>query len=159
MNRIIAIVLLFCSVALSQTSTSKAAINPKPTAADAEKFVADAEKQLFDLSIKAQRSGWVQENFITDDTEQMAADINDQLTELATRLAKEAVRFDGLTLPYDTARKLQLIKLALTLPAPSNDAERQEVTRLEVKLDGEYGRGKYCPAGERTLTVSRSATR
>ncbi len=149
MNRIIAIVLLLCSVALSQTNTSKAQTNHKPTPAEAEKFVADAEKQLFDLSIKAQRAGWVQENFITDDTEQMAADINDQLTELATRLAKDAVRFDGMALPYDTARKLQLIKLALTLPAPGNDAERQEVTRLEVKMDGEYGRGKYCPAGEK----------
>jgi peptidyl-dipeptidase A len=122
MNRIIAIVLLLCSVALTQTNTSKPQTNQKPTSADAEKFVTDAERQLFDLGIKAQRAGWVQENFITDDTEQMAADINDQLTELATRLAKEAVHFDGLALPYDTTRKLQLIKLALTLPAPSNDA-------------------------------------
>ena len=89
MNRIIAIVLLLCSVALSQTNTSKTAINQKPTPADAEKFVADAEKQLFDLGIKAQRAGWVQENFITDDTEQMAADINDQLTELAHAAARK----------------------------------------------------------------------
>jgi len=150
MNRTIAVILLLCSFASSQANPSKSQTNQKPTAADAEKFVADAEKQLFDLGMKAQRAGWVQENFITEDTEQIASDINDQLTELGTRLAKEAVRFDGLALPYDTARKLQLIKLALTLPAPSNDAERQEVTRLEVKMDGEYGRGKYCPSGEKT---------
>ena len=40
----------------------------------------DAEKQLFDLEIKAQRTAWVEENFITVDTEQMAADANQELT-------------------------------------------------------------------------------
>lgn len=59
------------------------------------------------------------------------------------------MRFDGLDLPYDTARKLKLIKLSLTVPAPSHDEERQELTRLAVKMDSAYGRGKYCPAGEK----------
>src|SRR2546422_4467942 len=33
-----------------------------------------SEQQLFDLGVKASRAGWVQENFITDDTEQIAAE-------------------------------------------------------------------------------------
>jgi len=45
----------------------------KPTINEAYAFVYDSEKQLFDLEIKAQRSAWVEENFITVDTEQMAA--------------------------------------------------------------------------------------
>ncbi len=121
-----------------------------PTAAEAEKFVAAAEKELFELGLKAQRASWVQENFITDDTERIAADANDDLTAAGTRLATQAVRFDGLKLPYDTARKLKLIKLTLTVPAPHNPAERQELTRIVVKMDSDYGKGKYCPAGEKT---------
>ena len=121
-----------------------------PTAAEAEQFVAQAERKLFDLGLKAQRAAWVQENFITDDTEQIAADASDELTAVNTQLAKEAVRFSGLKLPYDTARKLRLIQLALTIPAPSNESERRELTRLTVKMDSDYGKGKYCPQGERT---------
>ena len=155
MKRAIAILFLTFTSVLAQTAPAtqkspNAAPNQKPTVADAEKFVTAAERELFDLTLKAARAGWVQENFITDDTEQMAADAGDALTEAGTRLAKEAVRYDGLKLPYDTARKLKLIKINLTVPAPSNEKERQELTRLVVKMDSDYGKGKYCPEGEKT---------
>jgi peptidyl-dipeptidase A len=42
---------------------------------------------------------------------------------------------------------MKLLKLALTLPAPSNIEERQELTRIAVSLEGAYGKGKYCPDG------------
>ena len=122
----------------------------RPTVADAQKFVAAAEKQLFALGLKAQRASWVQENFITDDTERIAAGASDDLTAAGTRLAMEAKRFDTLNLPIDTARKLKLIKLTLTVPAPGNPADRQELTRIVVKMDSDYGKGKYCPEGEKT---------
>ncbi|MGZ4814490.1 MAG: M2 family metallopeptidase [Terriglobales bacterium] len=154
MKKTIAILLL-CSVSVFAQSQAKPKSSAtksqaKPTVAEAERFVAAAEKELNDLGLKAQRAGWVQENFITEDTEQIASDANDALTEAGTRLAKEAVRFDGLKLPYDTARKLKLIKLSLTVPAPSDERERQELTRIVVGMDSAYGRGKYCPEGEKT---------
>jgi peptidyl-dipeptidase A len=148
MKKFIAVLLLFTAPVLAQTKpahTTKA----KPTAAEAEKFVAAAEKELNDLGLRAQRAGWVQENFITEDTEQIASYANDALTEAGTRLAKQAVRFDGLKLPYDTARKLKLIKLSLTVPAPGDEKERQELTRIVVGMDSAYGRGKYCPNSEK----------
>ncbi len=49
-----------------------------PTAAEAQEFMNKAEAQLADLSVKVQRASWVQENFITDDTEAMAADAIDE---------------------------------------------------------------------------------
>jgi peptidyl-dipeptidase A len=153
LKKIAAILILFSLPVLAQSQakpkSSVAKSQAKPTVAEAEKFVAAAEKELNDLGLKAQRAGWVQENFITEDTEQIASDANDALTEAGTRLAKEAVRFDGLKLPYDTARKLRLIKLSLTVPAPSDDKERQELTRIVVGMDSAYGRGKYCPDGEK----------
>ena len=145
-------ILLLCSISVFaqlQAKSSATKSSSKPTVADAEKFVAAAEKELNDLGLKAQRAGWVQENFITEDTEQIASDANDAYSEAGTRLAKEAVRFDGLKLPYDTARKLKLIKLSLTVPAPSDEKERQELTRIVVGMDSAYGRGKYCPEEEK----------
>src|ERR1700737_5512565 len=47
---------------------------PAPTVAEAEKFVSETEQKLFELGNKAQRAAWVQENFITDDTEQINAE-------------------------------------------------------------------------------------
>src|SRR2546423_873895 len=83
----------------------------KPTAAEAEKFIAEAEKRLFDLNLKASRASWVQSNFITDDTEAIAADTQNDLTAATTELAEQARRFDNLKLPADVARKLKLLKL------------------------------------------------
>ena len=42
-----------------------------------------------DLTVKASRAAWVQANFITDDTEQMAADANEVLIGATTELAKQ----------------------------------------------------------------------
>ena len=45
----------------------------KPSADDAKKFLDDAQVKLNDLGIEAGRASWVQENFITDDTEALSA--------------------------------------------------------------------------------------
>ncbi|HUS19901.1 MAG TPA: M2 family metallopeptidase [Terriglobales bacterium] len=122
----------------------------KGTPAQAEKFVKDAEKDLLDLGIKASRTAWVQSTYITDDTEALAAEANEALTKRVTELAEESTRFDGLKLSYDVQRKLKLLKLALSVPAPKNDAERSELTKITVSMESEYGKGKYCPEGQKT---------
>jgi peptidyl-dipeptidase A len=121
----------------------------KATVAEAQEFVAHAEQRLKELGVKVSRASWIQENFITDDTEALSADANNELTAAVTQLAEQSTRFDGLKLPSDTARKLQLLKLALTIPAPSNPAERDELTKITASLSSDYGKGKYCPEGER----------
>ena len=119
-----------------------------PTVADAKAFLDSAEAQVFDLGNKAQRAGWVQENFITVDTEAMAADANEVFTAATVRLSKEAHRFDALQLPPEMARKMKLLKLLTILPSPNDAAKQKELAQLEAWLDGEYGKGKWCPEGE-----------
>ncbi len=128
-----------------------------PTAEQAQAFVDQAEKRLLELSNKLGRAQWVKANFITDDTEKIEADFQNEFTALGVELATQAARFSGLKLPYDVERKLLLIKLGLTLPAPNNDAERQELTDISVGLDGDYGRGKHCRKegeGEKCLSLN-----
>lgn len=124
------------------------------TAADAEKFIADAEKRLLDLNIKAGRAEWVKSTFITDDTEALAADANEVLIGATTELAEQARRFDNLDLSPELKRKLKLLKLSLTLPAPKNPAERAELTKLAASMEGDYGKGKYCPEGDKGKCLS-----
>ena len=125
-----------------------------PTVAEATRFINDAEQQLNIMAIRAARASWVQSNFITDDTETLAAEANDAVIALTTQLAEASRRFDGLTLPTETARKFKLLKLSLTLPAPSDPAERAELTRIAASMEGEYGKGKYCPQGPKAKCLS-----
>lgn len=126
----------------------------KGTPAEAEKFIADAEKRLFDLNVKYNRADWVKSTFITDDTEVLSADANNTVITAVTELADQSRRFDGLDLPYDVARKMKLLKLALVLPAPKDPAERDELTKLAASLEGDYGKGKYCPEGDKGKCLS-----
>src|SRR5512147_2759339 len=83
---------------------------PKPTADDAKKFLDDAQAKLNTLGIEAGRAAWVQENFITDDTEALSAASGQRAGDESVRLAKEAKKFDDLQLPPDSARMMKLLK-------------------------------------------------
>ena len=124
------------------------------TKEEAEKFLADAEKKLLDLNIKAGQADWVKSTFITDDTESLAAAANDNLIAATTELAEQARRYENVDLPADSKRKLKLLKLSLTLPAPKDPKERTELTKIAASMEGEYGKGKYCPDGENGKCLS-----
>ena len=121
---------------------------------EAEKFLADAEKKLLDLNIKAGRADWVKSTFITDDTESLAAEANDNLIAATTELAEQARRYENVDLSPESKRKLKLLKLSLTLPAPKDPKERTELTKIAASMEGEYGKGKYCPDGENGKCLS-----
>ena len=122
--------------------------NPAPTPAEAERFIRHAEEDLFDLGIKASRASWVEANFITDDTEQIAADANEIANTAATRYAKEAHRFDRVQLSPELARKRVLLELATGFPAPDNAAAQKELAQIQASLPADYGKGKWCPDGD-----------
>ena len=126
----------------------------KPTVADAEQFMNQAEARLNDIEVKAARASWVQENFITDDTEALSADGQDQLTAATTELIEQAKRFDGLQLPPELARKFMLLRLSLTAPAPKDPVLRKEMTQIGASLDADYGKGKYCPKPDDCLDIT-----
>jgi len=116
---------------------------------DAERFLGDAEKRLLDLNIKAARADWVKSTFITDDTESLAADANEAVIAATTELAEQSRRYENADLSPEGKRKLKLLKLSLTLPAPKDPAERAELTKLTASMEGDYGKGKYCPEGDK----------
>jgi peptidyl-dipeptidase A len=118
-----------------------------PTVAEAQAFMDAAEPQLLKLSDEGNQAEWVAETYITQDTEAITARAADRGIGYATALVKASHRFDGLQLPPDLARKFLLLKLSLDLPAPADPKLREELTTTVAAMGGEYGRGKYCPAG------------
>jgi len=124
-----------------------------PTPSEATAFVDDAEKTLLQLWIDQSRADWIKSTFITDDSEILAAQAADRTIAATTRYARDSVQYDRLKLPDETARKLKLLKLSMTMPAPSDPAERAELTRLATAMEGMYGKGKYCPTKDRCLDL------
>ena len=148
---VLPMIFLLASLMTGQTASTS---NPQtiarptpPTLAEAEEFIAHAETRLNDLTLKANRASWVQSNFITNDTETMAAEANEALIGATTELAKQATRFDNLQMPAEISREMLLLKLAAAVPAPapSNPGELTELTRIGTSLEADYGKGKYCP--------------
>src|ERR1700726_370917 len=138
--------LFFSQSIAAQNHASAKQDGGKPTIEDAKAFLDDAEARLFDVENKAQRAAWVQETYITDDTNQIAADASEVVNTLTVELAKKAQRFDGLKLPPEMTRKMLLVKLSIGFPAPSNAAEQKELATVSTSLAGDYGKGKWCPA-------------
>jgi peptidyl-dipeptidase A len=130
---------------------------PDPTPQEAEKFVSHAEQDLFDLGVKAGRAAWVHDNFITDDTEQIAADAGEIANTAATRYAKQAHRFDHVQLAPELARKRLLLELATGFPAPDDPKAQKELAQIQASLEGDYGKGKWCPGGDQKSCLDVTA--
>src|SRR5499427_4648089 len=132
----------------------EAATAAKPaTVGEAQRFSDDAEKELLRLWIEQSRADWIKSTYITDDSEILAAEAADRTIAATTRYAKDSVRFDKLPLPDEAARKLRLIRLSMTMAAPSDPAERAELTRISTAMEGAYGKGKYCPTKDKCLDL------
>jgi peptidyl-dipeptidase A len=142
---------IFVAAMSTPADTSRSSTSGKsaasPTVEEARKFTDAAEKRLLDLWIKDGRAQWVHETYITDDTEQMAADADQAVATVTAELAAQARPFDKLKLPEDVARKLMLLRLSVSIPTPRDPALAAELTKINVSLDGDYGKGKWCPDG------------
>ncbi|HYS54608.1 MAG TPA: M2 family metallopeptidase [Thermoanaerobaculia bacterium] len=107
-------------------------------------FVNDAEAKLAAANVEQQRAQWVAENFITHDTQIIAAAAHEKQINLGVELAKKAAGFDRTpNLSSDTRRKLDLIKLSLTTPGPSDPARTAEMARIAAAMEAMYGAAKY----------------
>ncbi len=143
LRRIVTFAIPFVVAAGVLAQTKSAA----PTIASARAFMDKAEAELMKLSILGARAEWVDETYITDDTDILTAAENDRLIARTTQLVDQAKQFAALDLPADLRRKILLMKLSLTLPAPHDAKLREELTQVASSLGGSYGKGKYCPDG------------
>ena len=130
-----------------------------PTVEEARKFIEQAEARLLALNTESGRADWVKSTYITEDTEILAAKANERAIAATMELAKQSTRFDHLQLPEETARKIKLLKVYLTLAAPSHPAEAEELTRIVTSMEGTYGKGKWCPPGKEKCLDLEDLTR
>jgi peptidyl-dipeptidase A len=114
----------------------------------ARAFLEEANREALRLVNASSRAGWTQSTYITVDTEQMAAEASEALISAVTRFAQTARRFDGVAVSDLERRQLEIMKNALTMSAPPDPRESEELARLVASMEGAYGRGAYCPPGD-----------
>ena len=148
LTSLLAVLLLFAS-ALHAQAPAPPATAAAPTVAQARSFIESAEARLLSLWIEQGRAQWVAANFITGDTELVAASADQAVKAATADLAQRARRFAGLTLPADLARKFLLLRLSVSVPAPRNAQAQAELARIAASLEGDYGKGAWCPDANR----------
>ena len=116
----------------------------EPTAVDAKAFLDHVNQTLLKLGVEANQGGWVQQNFITDDTGALAARASQRYIDATARFVKDATRFDTLDLPADERRALNVLKTSLVMVTPADPKESEELTTIMARLQSIYGKGTWC---------------
>jgi peptidyl-dipeptidase A len=146
-------------------ATASAAQNPPPAAeaqeasadtlaypltpAGAQQFVAAAEKDLGDFSVILGRAAWVNATYITDDTDALNTYFGTINTEKGVKYASAAARYAQVPgLDPDTARKLNLLRGALVLAAPTTPGAAAELNEITTRLSSTYGKGRATLDGK-----------
>jgi peptidyl-dipeptidase A len=114
---------------------------------DVSSFLTEANETLLRLSNEANQAGWVQQTYITVDTEAISARADQAFVTALTEYAKRAAVLDATKATPDEQRQLTVLKNTLTMAAPAEAKEAGELTQLVTSMGGAYGRGKYCPNG------------
>lgn len=123
--------------------------NEQPTVAEAEAFIADAEKSLQEFSLVSSRVAWINNTYITEDTDALAALYGTQGTEMSVKYALEAAKYRNVAgLSAEQQRKLDFLRGGLVLPAPTTAGAAAELSEIATKLNSDYGKGKGTLRGE-----------
>lgn len=145
--------MLSLTLAALLAAASSRAAEPAPTIAQARAFLERAEATLEDLSTKDNFANWAYATYIIYDTEKLVAAADLAYAVETAKLAEEALTYEKLDLPPDVRRKIMLLKLSVSAPAPKDPKEQKELTDIQAWLQGEYGKGKYCRTPEKCLTL------
>lgn len=138
---------LALSVAL--LATPAMAQENAPTVAEAEAFIAKAEKDLFAFSVEGGRVAWINSTYITDDTDALAAKYGELGTEKAVQYAIEASKYQAVSgLTAEAKRKLDILRGGLVLPAPTREGAAAELATIATRLQSSYGKGSGTLKGQ-----------
>jgi len=122
------------------------------TAADAQKFLDNADAELLKLSVAASHAEWTAETDINDDTEATAALLNEQSTGRTLAITAESHRFDHMQLSPELRRQIMLLQVNAPA-APKDPKLLAEQSQLAAWLTGAYGKGKYCVTPDNCMGI------
>ncbi|MXO95495.1 peptidase M2 family protein [Erythrobacter aquimaris] len=159
----------FAPVALSALAISLAACTtanaePMPSAplapvADADPYpmtptgaaawVDMVEKDLFDFGVEYARVAWLNSTYIVHDSDMLAAKYGAEATQKSVAYANKAAEYARVAgLDPEVARKLDILRNGIVMPAPVRDGAATELSDIATRLGSAYGKGKGTLNGE-----------
>ncbi|MGB6231376.1 MAG: M2 family metallopeptidase [Litorimonas sp.] len=126
---------------LTQAATTP--VETRPTVQDAREFLEDAEQAIVATNRDGARAAWINANFVTEDTNALVASTSARSARLATQLANAAKRFNGIALPEDMRRKIDMLKRGSNFPASSREGAAGELSEIMARLDATYATGRF----------------
>ena len=141
---------LLLAATLAAAPATPSALPPTPE--EARAFVEAADARLRASWTRGSLAEWIRQTYITDDTERLAAELNADAMADLDALTRGALRFGGVAAAPEVTRQLELLRNPSVLPGgapvvpPADPARRAELAALAARLDGLYGKGKWCGA-------------
>ncbi|TNE60376.1 MAG: peptidase M2 family protein [Sphingomonadales bacterium] len=131
-------------VAVAPAPAAEPAIEPFPlTPQGAADWVAMVEGDLFDFSVEYGHVSWINSTYINHDTDTLAAKYGAVATEKSVSYANEAARYAQVAgLDPVVARKLDILRNGIVMPAPSRDGAATELNEIATALGSAYGKGR-----------------
>ncbi|MBX7540461.1 M2 family metallopeptidase [Qipengyuania sphaerica] len=141
------------AISLAACTTANAEPAPAPMAAAADPYpmtpqgaadwVAMVEKDLFDFSVEYGRVLWLNSTYIVHDSDMLAARYGAESTEKSVTYANKAAEYARVAgLDPEVARKLDMLRNGIVMPAPVRDGAAAELARLSTQLGSMYGKGR-----------------
>ncbi|MDG5751034.1 M2 family metallopeptidase [Qipengyuania sp. XHP0211] len=112
-------------------------------------WVAMVEEDMFDFSVEYGRVLWINSTYIMHDSDQLAAKYGAEATEKSVAYANKAAEYARVAgLDPEVARKLDILRNGIVMPAPVRDGAATELNEIATSLNSQYGKGKGTLNGE-----------
>ena len=127
-----------------EPATDSAATPAAPKGETADQFIARVNDEFKKMYPEMTAAQWLSSTYINDDSQLLAAKGNERYLTQLNSWIEQAKKFEGQQMSPETARAIQLLKLATAMPAPKDPAKLAELTQIATRMEGTYGAGTYC---------------
>jgi len=127
-----------------EPAADTAAAPAAPQGETADQFIARVNDEFKKMYPELTAAQWLSSTYINDDSQLLAAKGNERYLTQLNSWIEQAKKFEGQKMSPETARAIQLLKLATAMPAPKDPAKLAELTQIATKMEGTYGAGTYC---------------
>ena len=127
-----------------EPAPDSAATPAAPKGETADQFIARVNDEFKKMYPEMTAAQWLSSTYINDDSQLLAAKGNERYLTQLNSWIEQAKKFEGQQMSPETARAIQLLKLATAMPAPKDPAKLAELTQIATRMEGTYGAGTYC---------------
>ncbi len=133
-----------CDRSPSPDEDRDAATSAAPADETADQFIARVNSEFMAMYPQLTAAQWLSSTYINDDSQLLSAKANERYLAQLNSWIEQSRRFEGQEMSSETARSIQLLKLATSMPAPTDPAQLTELTQIVTRMEGLYGSGEYC---------------